>query len=67
MISPPLANFVIVVVTLVWVTSFLFSIFSSTYKPDPQINVIFMGIVGGSLALKARKSKGEAGDGEPKS
>jgi hypothetical protein len=57
MISPTLANVIVVVVTIVWVISFAVSIFSPIYKPDPQINVIFMGIVGGSLALKAKRKE----------
>lgn len=59
MISAPLANAIVVVVTIVWVISFVVSIFSPVYKPDPQINVIFMGIVGGSLALKAKRGTGD--------
>jgi hypothetical protein len=54
-ITPKLANAVIVVVTVVWVASFVISIIVPQYRADPQINVIFMGIVGGSLALKSRK------------
>jgi hypothetical protein len=54
-ISPKVANGIIVVVTIVWVASFIISIFMPEYRADPQINVIFMGIVGGSLALKSRK------------
>jgi hypothetical protein len=54
-ITPKIANAVIVVVTVVWVCSFVVSILVPEYRADPQINVIFMGIVGGSLALKARK------------
>lgn len=55
MITAKIANGVIVVVTMVWVCSFVVSILVPEYRADPQINVIFMGIVGGSLALKARK------------
>jgi hypothetical protein len=54
-ISPKLANLVIVIVTCVWVVSFGVSLISATYKPDPQINVIFMAIVGGAMALKAKR------------
>lgn len=57
MISPRIANVVIVVVTLVWVCSFVLSIVLPAYRADPQINVIFMGLVGGSLALKSRRPK----------
>lgn len=54
-ISPKIANAVIIVVTVVWVCSFIISVIKPEYRADPQINVIFMGIVGGSLALKSRK------------
>lgn len=57
MISPRIANVVIIVVTLVWVCSFVLSIVVPEYRADPQINVIFMGLVGGSLALKSRRPK----------
>jgi nicotinamide riboside transporter PnuC len=57
-ISPRLANVVIIIVTIVWVTSFAVSLFSLTYKPDPQINVIFMAITGGAMALKAKRGEG---------
>lgn len=57
MISPKIANGVIIVVTVVWVASFVISIVLPQYRADPQINVIFMGLVGGSLALKSRKPK----------
>lgn len=57
MISPRIASAVIVVVTVVWVCSFVVSMVVPQYRADPQINVIFMGIVGGSLALKSRKTK----------
>lgn len=53
--SPALANLIIAIVTAVWVTSFVVALLSTTYKPDPQINVIFMAVVGGAMALKARK------------
>lgn len=55
MISPRIANAVIVVVTIVWVCAFILSVVVPEYRSDPQIHVIFMSIVGGSLALKARK------------
>lgn len=59
-IDPRLANVVIVIVTAVWVTSFAVSLFSTNYHLDPQINGIFMAIVGGAMALKAtRKEKQE--------
>lgn len=55
MITPRIANAIVVVVTIVWVCAFVASIVVPEYRADPQINVIFMGIVGGSLALKFRK------------
>jgi hypothetical protein len=54
-ISPRIANAVIIVVTTVWVCSFVFSIVVPQYRSDPQITVVFMSVVGGSLALKDRK------------
>jgi uncharacterized membrane protein len=64
-ISPTLANVVIVIVTLVWVTSFAVSLVSATYHPDPQINVIFMAIVGGAMALKAKRGNSAEGEKKP--
>jgi hypothetical protein len=58
LITPSLANFVIIIVTIVWVTSFVVSLASASYHPDPQINVIFMAIVGGAMALKAKRGTG---------
>lgn len=55
MITPKIANSVIVIVTIVWVCSFVFSIVVPEYRADPQITVVFMSVVGGSLALKSRK------------
>lgn len=55
MITPRVANAVIIVVTTVWVCQFIVSIVVPEYRADPQIHVIFMSIVGGSLALKSRK------------
>lgn len=55
MINPRIANAVIVVVTIVWVCSFVVSIVIPEYRADPQITVVFMSVVGGSLALKSRK------------
>lgn len=54
MLSPKLANVIAIVVTAVWVASFVVSLFSVTYKPDPQINVVFMAVVGAAMALKGR-------------
>lgn len=59
MISAALANVVIVIVTAVWVTSFAVAMISVNYEPDPQINVIFMAVVGGAMALKAKRGDEE--------
>lgn len=56
MLSPKLANVIAVIVTAVWVASFVVSLFSTTYKPDPQINVVFMAVVGAAMALKGRSA-----------
>ena len=63
MLSPKLANVIAVVVTAVWVISFGVSLFSPAYKPDPQINVVFMAVVGAAMALKG---KGTPPGGDPK-
>ena len=55
MINPRIANAVIIIVTTVWVCSFVISFMLPEYRADPQINAIFLAIVGGSLALKSRK------------
>lgn len=55
MITPRIANAVIVTVTIVWVCAFVLSVFVPEYRPDPQIHFVFMSIVGGSMALKTRK------------
>lgn len=57
MLSPRTANAILVIVTAVWVTSFVVSLLSQSYRPDPQINVIFMAIVGAAWA-HAFKQKG---------
>lgn len=52
------ANFVVVVVTMVWVASFVLSVVSTVYRPDPQIHLLFGSVVGAFMALGARKSGG---------
>lgn len=54
MISPRLTGAIVIVVTTVWVLSFVATIAVPTYRADPEINVIFMGVVGGALALRKR-------------
>lgn len=54
MISPRVATWIVVTVTAVWVVSFAASLVLPGYRPDPQLNLIFMALVGGSLTLKRR-------------
>lgn len=59
MISPRLTGVIVVVVTTVWVVSFVATIAVPSYRADPEINIVFMGIVGGALALRKRGEGGE--------
>lgn len=69
-----LAFAVIVLICSVWAANFGAQFIVSNYKPDPTINMIFMGIVGGLFALQGRKSnekensddKDESGGGSDK-
>lgn len=51
-IPGPLANAIVVVVTLVWAGNFLASVFLPGYNSDSSLNFVFMTIVGGALALR---------------
>ena len=62
MLSERLANLVIIVVTLVWATNFAARFFVHDYQSSETINAIFMAIVGGVFALKAKG--GDKGDHE---
>ena len=56
MIDPKLKNWIIIVVTAVWALNFVVGLIPQIeFQPDPTINAIFMGIVGGLFALSARK------------
>lgn len=55
MIPAPLAYFVIVLVCTVWVANFAAPFFLPGYASDPQLNLVFMSIVGGALALSRGK------------
>lgn len=59
MITPRVANGVIIAVTIVWVISFGVTVVVPGYRADPQIHMIFMGIVGGSIALRAKRKPEE--------
>lgn len=64
MITSRIVDGIIITITVVWVCSFVLSILRPEYRADPQINLIFMSIVGGSVALKFRKSKTDDRAGE---
>lgn len=59
MIPAPLAHFVIVLVCLVWVANFAAPFVVPGYSSDPQLNLVFMSIVGGALALSRKKGPAE--------
>lgn len=50
----PVASAIIVVVTAVWAANFALQFLVADYEPDVSINAIFMGIVGGALALSRK-------------
>ena len=54
MLNERLANVVIGVVTLVWATNFGARFVVHDYQSSETINAIFMAIVGGVFALKAK-------------
>lgn len=54
MLPKPLANAIVVLVTLVWLANFVAQFVIPEYKPDPFINTIFAALVGGALALSKR-------------
>lgn len=60
MIDAKLRNWVIGIVTGVWALNFVAGLVPQLdYKPDPAINAVFMGIVGGVLALGDRNKRRE--------
>ncbi len=59
MITPRLANIVVIVVTAVWVTSFGLAALRPAYKADPQIHIVFMAVVAGAHTLKSPKRNGK--------
>lgn len=52
MLSPAVANSVIVLVSLVWLANFVAPLLVAGYSSDPQLNLVFMSVVGGALALR---------------
>lgn len=58
MLPKALANVVVVLVSVVWAVNFAAPLFVANYTADPQLNLVFMTIVGGALALKSREKPG---------
>lgn len=59
MLPANVARFVVDLVSLAWVANFVAPFFSTTYVAGPQLNVVFMSIVGGALAFsRSRKRDG---------
>lgn len=65
MISDKVATIIISVVTTVWVLNLLVGMFGfNNYEASESINGIFMAIVGGAFALRARgNNKDDQGSG----
>lgn len=62
MISPRMRNWVVGVVTFVWLSNFVAVLIPQLkYEPDPTIHAVFMAVVGGLVALGA-KDKNSNGD-----
>lgn len=55
-------NVIAGVVTLVWALNIVGSLIFHEYKPDPNINAIFMAVVGGLFASSIRDKKDKATD-----
>lgn len=51
MLPPALFNAVVILVTLVWLAN-LIAPLVSPYTLDPDLNLVFMCIVGGAIALR---------------
>lgn len=63
MISDRTANAIIAVVTAIWAGNILAGMLPALdHEPSESVNGIFMAIVGGAFALRARSRQG--GDGE---
>lgn len=64
MVSDRMATIIIWVVTTVWAVNFLAGLTHfNGYQSDQAINGIFMGIVGGLFAIKARHGNRSGGEG----
>lgn len=63
MISDKTATIVIAVVTTMWVLNLVVGMFGiNSYEPSESINGIFMAIVGGAFALRAKNKDSGGGD-----
>lgn len=59
MLNEKLANFIIGMVTLVWIVNFGAVFVVEDYQPSESYNAIFLAIVGGVFALKNRTLNGD--------
>lgn len=67
MISDRTATILISVVTLIWAVNIVAGMLQiNDYQPSESINGIFMAIVGGAFALRARNSGGGSGKDDEK-
>lgn len=58
MISPQMRNWIAGCVTVVWAVNFVATLIPQlSYKPDPALHAVFMGIVGGAFALSHEKKE----------
>lgn len=65
MISDKLANILIAVVTAVWVLNLVVGMFGiNDYEASETINGIFMAIVGGAFALRAKGNGDNSSGGD---
>ena len=60
MLPENLSNFIIIITTIVWAANFVLQFIVVGYHPDITLNGVFMGVVGGALAL-SRKKPGNGG------
>ena len=67
MIPRPMANAIIVLVSIVWAANFFLQFIVPSYEPDITLNGVFMAVVGVALGLQSRKGgdKDNDSDGKP--
>lgn len=63
MLSDRMAKAIIVLVTTIWTANFVAVFVIEGYQGDQAINAIFMAIVGGTFALRAKGSGHRDEDG----